>query len=230
MVVPPTGPAPPPPVARAPAPQPSQASCAPLGPPCRPAGATRGAGESEPVQLGTVCHSPDPVDARNVAFNSSLVMNGEGVGVVIATGDHTMIGTVARLASATTSKRTTMQVRGARPCARWPSAARARWHLAQPPPPPCRWRSTASCSASPSWPCPWCVHARPLHSALRPAPPTGPPGCAGGHPVHHRRRPRAAHPVRRHQLLHRRHDRQRAGGGWRPHRSDVSATRPPPVH
>lgn len=67
-------------------------------------------GESEPVALGTVSQSSDPVDSRNVAFNSSLVMNGEGVGVVTATGDNTMIGTVARLASTTASKRTTMQI------------------------------------------------------------------------------------------------------------------------
>ena len=39
-----------------------------------------------------------PIECRNVVFSSSLVMNGEGYGVVIKTGDATMIGSIASLA------------------------------------------------------------------------------------------------------------------------------------
>jgi sodium/potassium-transporting ATPase subunit alpha len=42
-----------------------------------------------------------PLEARNLAFNSALVMNGEGRGVVIRTGDNTMIGKIATLATGT---------------------------------------------------------------------------------------------------------------------------------
>ena len=40
-----------------------------------------------------------PNEARNLAFMSSLVMTGEGWGVVIRTGDDTMIGSIASLAT-----------------------------------------------------------------------------------------------------------------------------------
>jgi magnesium-transporting ATPase (P-type) len=50
-----------------------------------------------------------PNEARNLVFNSALVMNGEGVGVVIRTGDNTMIGKIAKLASTTTAQRSNME-------------------------------------------------------------------------------------------------------------------------
>ena len=40
-----------------------------------------------------------PIECRNLVFSSSLVMNGEGFGVVTRTGDHTMIGSIASLAA-----------------------------------------------------------------------------------------------------------------------------------
>jgi sodium/potassium-transporting ATPase subunit alpha len=40
-----------------------------------------------------------PIECRNLVFSSSLVMNGEGFGVVTRTGDNTMIGSIASLAS-----------------------------------------------------------------------------------------------------------------------------------
>ena len=46
-----------------------------------------------------------PAEARNLVFNSALVMNGEGRGVVIRTGDHTMIGKIAGLAASTSTVR-----------------------------------------------------------------------------------------------------------------------------
>ncbi|TFY58665.1 hypothetical protein EVJ58_g6280 [Rhodofomes roseus] len=38
-----------------------------------------------------------PVEAENLVFNSTLVVNGEGWGVVVRTGDHTLIGQIAAL-------------------------------------------------------------------------------------------------------------------------------------
>ncbi|KAH9948142.1 aminophospholipid-transporting P-type ATPase [Amylocystis lapponica] len=38
-----------------------------------------------------------PVEAENLVFNSTLVVNGEGWGVVVRTGDHTLIGHIAAL-------------------------------------------------------------------------------------------------------------------------------------
>ena len=51
-------------------------------------------GESEPIEM-TATPCPEyvsPMDSHCIAFNSSLVLDGEGVGVVIRTGDHTFIG------------------------------------------------------------------------------------------------------------------------------------------
>ncbi|KAI1320092.1 hypothetical protein EDD11_002064 [Mortierella claussenii] len=39
----------------------------------------------------------NPLEARNLAFNGSLVVNGEGYGLVIRTGDHTVLGQIAGL-------------------------------------------------------------------------------------------------------------------------------------
>ncbi|GJE88013.1 aminophospholipid-transporting P-type ATPase [Phanerochaete sordida] len=56
-------------------------------------------GESEPQERLAL---PDgakvrPVEAENLIFNSTLVVNGEGWGVVVRTGDHTLIGQIAAL-------------------------------------------------------------------------------------------------------------------------------------
>ncbi|KAF8894766.1 aminophospholipid-transporting P-type ATPase [Infundibulicybe gibba] len=61
-------------------------------------------GESEPQErLPLPSGSPSrPVEAENLVFNSTLVVNGEGWGVVIRTGDHTFIGQIASLTGAET--------------------------------------------------------------------------------------------------------------------------------
>ncbi|KIJ37044.1 hypothetical protein M422DRAFT_50672 [Sphaerobolus stellatus SS14] len=38
-----------------------------------------------------------PVEAENLVFNSTLVVSGEGYGIVVRTGDNTLIGQIARL-------------------------------------------------------------------------------------------------------------------------------------
>ncbi|KAJ3728358.1 aminophospholipid-transporting P-type ATPase [Lentinula raphanica] len=58
-------------------------------------------GESEPQERRALPNgSPSrPVEAENLVFNSTLVVNGEAWGVVVRTGDRTLIGQVARLTS-----------------------------------------------------------------------------------------------------------------------------------
>ena len=50
----------------------------------------------------------DPKEANNIVFSSTLVMNGDGYGVVIRTGDDTMIGSIAGLAADTSSHLSTL--------------------------------------------------------------------------------------------------------------------------
>ncbi|KAG7086440.1 hypothetical protein E1B28_002394 [Marasmius oreades] len=58
-------------------------------------------GESEPQERRPLLAGSKarPVEAENLVFNSTLVVNGEGWGVVARTGDHTLIGQVAKLTS-----------------------------------------------------------------------------------------------------------------------------------
>ncbi|KAJ6620357.1 aminophospholipid-transporting P-type ATPase [Mycena sp. CBHHK59/15] len=56
-------------------------------------------GESEPQERLPLVNGSTtrPVEAQNLAFNSTLVINGEAWGVVVRTGDHTFIGQIASL-------------------------------------------------------------------------------------------------------------------------------------
>lgn len=56
-------------------------------------------GESAPVSGFVDAQSDRPMEAKNIVFSSSLVMQGSGHGVVIRTANQTMIGTIASLAS-----------------------------------------------------------------------------------------------------------------------------------
>lgn len=51
-------------------------------------------GESEPQERIALPEGSKsrPVEAENLVFNSTLVVNGEAWGVVVRTGDHTLIG------------------------------------------------------------------------------------------------------------------------------------------
>ncbi|KAK7024036.1 cation-ATPase-N domain-containing protein [Favolaschia claudopus] len=56
-------------------------------------------GESEPQERLALKKGSEsrPVEAQNLAFNSTLVVNGEAWGIVVRTGDHTFIGQIASL-------------------------------------------------------------------------------------------------------------------------------------
>eukprot|EP01132_Coremiostelium_polycephalum_P006007 gene6007-7483_t len=66
-------------------------------------------GESEPQTRTTQCTDENPLETHNIAFYSTLAVGGDCVGVVIATGDNTTIGKIAKLASKTKPLATPLQ-------------------------------------------------------------------------------------------------------------------------
>ncbi|KAJ3038936.1 hypothetical protein HDV00_012766 [Rhizophlyctis rosea] len=54
-------------------------------------------GESDPQERTGRNHHVNPLEATNLVFNGTLAVNGEGYGVVVRTGDHTVIGQIASL-------------------------------------------------------------------------------------------------------------------------------------
>jgi magnesium-transporting ATPase (P-type) len=66
-------------------------------------------GESQPVQCAVECTDNAPLETRNLVFNSSLVITGDALGVVVRTGDRTVIGSIAKLATRTQQAQTTLQ-------------------------------------------------------------------------------------------------------------------------
>lgn len=54
-------------------------------------------GESEPQERGTENDMRNPLEATNLLFNSCLIVDGEAYGVVIRTGDATVLGQIASL-------------------------------------------------------------------------------------------------------------------------------------
>lgn len=58
-------------------------------------------GESEAQSRTTECTDQNFLETHNLAFFGTLANEGEGLGIVIRTGDGTVIGTIASLASTT---------------------------------------------------------------------------------------------------------------------------------
>ncbi|OZJ07018.1 hypothetical protein BZG36_00013 [Bifiguratus adelaidae] len=54
-------------------------------------------GESEPQERGKDNDMKNPLEATNLMFNSTLVISGEAYGIVIRTGDATVLGQIANL-------------------------------------------------------------------------------------------------------------------------------------
>lgn len=54
-------------------------------------------GESEPVECHVDRASNDPLEARNLIFSGSLVVDGSCLALVIRTGDNTLMGTMVEL-------------------------------------------------------------------------------------------------------------------------------------
>jgi sodium/potassium-transporting ATPase subunit alpha len=56
-------------------------------------------GEAEALERGITNSQHNPLEATNLVFNGTLAVNGEGYGIVIRTGDNTVIGQIAFLTS-----------------------------------------------------------------------------------------------------------------------------------
>ena len=54
-------------------------------------------GESEPLSRSPDAGHQMPLEAKNIAFFSTSCVDGSGIGVVIATGDNTVMGKIAKL-------------------------------------------------------------------------------------------------------------------------------------
>jgi len=54
-------------------------------------------GESEPQDRGTNNTYESPLEATNLSFNGSLAVSGDAYGIVVRTGDRTVIGSIASL-------------------------------------------------------------------------------------------------------------------------------------
>jgi sodium/potassium-transporting ATPase subunit alpha len=69
-------------------------------------------GESEPITLTDRTSSPSTslFECKNVAFNSSLCFDGMAIALVIRTGDNTSVGKIAKLASSTKLRMSTLQI------------------------------------------------------------------------------------------------------------------------
>ncbi|EDO40680.1 predicted protein [Nematostella vectensis] len=67
-------------------------------------------GESEPQSRGPDCTHENPLETRNLAFFSTYALEGNATGVVVQTGDNTVMGRIANLASGLGSGKTPIAV------------------------------------------------------------------------------------------------------------------------
>ena len=63
-------------------------------------------GESVPVSLRPDSSDPNHLESRNLAFYSTNVVEGTGTGLVIKTGDETVMGCIAGLVATLDSGKT----------------------------------------------------------------------------------------------------------------------------
>jgi hypothetical protein len=66
-------------------------------------------GEAEPVESSVRCKDPNPLEAKNIVFNGSLVVDGAGYAIVIRTGDETLIGSMVELTGDTNKATSTLK-------------------------------------------------------------------------------------------------------------------------
>jgi sodium/potassium-transporting ATPase subunit alpha len=67
-------------------------------------------GESEPIEGSIECTDEKYIESKNIAYMTTLVTNGQGRGLVLATGDNTMMGKIADLTNKTGHKKTSLQI------------------------------------------------------------------------------------------------------------------------
>jgi P-type E1-E2 ATPase len=54
-------------------------------------------GESKPVKCTTIATSENLLESANMVFYSSLIAEGDGEGLVVATGDRTVLGKILKI-------------------------------------------------------------------------------------------------------------------------------------
>uniref|UniRef100_A0A8V5GTS2 Sodium/potassium-transporting ATPase subunit alpha n=1 Tax=Melopsittacus undulatus TaxID=13146 RepID=A0A8V5GTS2_MELUD len=67
-------------------------------------------GESEPQTRSPECSHESPLETRNIAFFSTMCLEGTALGTVINTGDRTIIGRIASLASGVDNEQTPIAI------------------------------------------------------------------------------------------------------------------------
>eukprot|EP00743_Colponemidia_sp_Colp-15_P002547 GILK01002761.1.p1 GENE.GILK01002761.1~~GILK01002761.1.p1 ORF type:complete len:1120 (-),score=227.27 GILK01002761.1:234-3500(-) len=67
-------------------------------------------GENDPQPRKTETTEKNPLEAHNIAWYSTLVLGGDGVGLVVRVGDSTLIGEIAALTADTNTKLSTLQI------------------------------------------------------------------------------------------------------------------------
>lgn len=67
-------------------------------------------GESEPQSRSAKCTNDNPLETKNIAFSSTNCVEGAARGIVIKTGDNTLMGQIAILVSGTPSNQTTLEM------------------------------------------------------------------------------------------------------------------------
>ncbi|KFM09497.1 Potassium-transporting ATPase alpha chain 1, partial [Aptenodytes forsteri] len=67
-------------------------------------------GESEPQTRSPECTHDSPLETRNIAFFSTMCLEGTAMGLVINTGDRTIIGRIASLASGVENEKTPIAI------------------------------------------------------------------------------------------------------------------------
>ncbi len=63
-------------------------------------------GESDPLLRSTEAGHNAPLEAKNLAFFSTNCVDGSGTGIVVATGDNTVMGNIAKSVSSIKNKKT----------------------------------------------------------------------------------------------------------------------------
>ena len=66
-------------------------------------------GESEPIAATPENTDPNFMESRNIGMQGTHVVSGNGIGVVIQTGDYTVFGRIAKLSSTSSGTMTTLQ-------------------------------------------------------------------------------------------------------------------------
>jgi magnesium-transporting ATPase (P-type) len=66
-------------------------------------------GEVDPIDIQVQSQDHQPLESKNLIFNGTLVVEGSGIGVVIRTGDESMIGSIVELTGATQKGTSTLK-------------------------------------------------------------------------------------------------------------------------